>query len=61
MNKKKIRIYRLILIGIDVFAIIQLIIQIIFKELTYVNHILLIILNIILFTIKPNGEEPKNN
>ncbi len=61
MNKKKLKIYRSILLVIDVLAIIQLIIQIIFKEMTYLNHILLIILNIILFTIKPNDKEPKNN
>ncbi len=61
MNKNKLKVYRNILILIDVLAIIQLIIQITFKEITYVNHILLIILNIVLFTIKPNDEEPKNN
>lgn len=61
MSKNKLKIYRSILIIIDVLAIIQLLIQITFKEMTYVNHILLIILNIVLFTIKPNDKEPKNN
>ncbi len=61
MNKVKLKTYRSILIVIDVLAIIQLIVQIIYKEMTYVNHILLIILNIVLFTIKSNDEGPKNN
>lgn len=59
MSKKNLKIYRTILICIDIVAIFQLIIQIMFKDFTYVNHIMLIILNIILFTIKPNEESKK--
>ena len=59
MNKKNLKIYRTILICIDIVALFQLIIQIMFKELTYINHIMLIALNIILFTIKPKEESKK--
>ena len=54
-NLKKIRIG---IIALDVFAVLLLIFQIIFNEISYFIHILLIILNIIVFIIKP---EKKSN
>lgn len=56
IDKKTLKNLKISVLAIDTFAIILLIIQIMFKTVTYVNLILLIILNICIFILEPKDE-----
>ena len=60
ISKKVLKDIRTTTIILDIFAIILLITQIIIKDVSYVAHILLILLNIFIFLLKPNDEEPNS-
>lgn len=52
LDKKTVRSFRVSVIVLDVFAIFLLIMQIMFNHVTYVVHIMLLILNIVVFLLK---------
>ena len=49
---KRIKVAKKILIGIDVLALILLIIQIVMKEVSIPSYIVLIVCNILVFLVK---------
>lgn len=56
LDKKTIRSFRISVIILDVFAIFLLILQILFNQKSYVIHIILVFLNIIVFLLKPKKD-----
>lgn len=53
---KRIKVAKKILIGIDVLALILLIIQIVMKEVSIPSYIVLIVCNILVFLVKQKEE-----
>lgn len=53
---KRIKAAKKILIGIDVLALILLIIQIVMKEVSIPSYIVLIVCNILVFLVKQKEE-----
>ena len=53
-SKENLKKLRKIMIAFDIVAIIILILQIIAKDISYSSFIVLIICNIITFTVKPS-------
>ena len=53
---KRIKVAKKILIGIDVLALILLIIQIVIKEVSIPSYIVLIVCNILVFLVKQKEE-----
>lgn len=52
MNEKKLKVYRIIMVIFDIIAIPLIIFQIINKDIYYPSWIILILTNILIFTIK---------
>ena len=53
---KRIKVAKKIIIGIDVLALILLIIQIVMKEVSIPSYIVLIVCNILVFLVKQKEE-----
>ena len=60
IDKKVLKDIKIATIVLDVFAVMLLVTQIIIKDVSYVAPILLILLNIFIFLLKPIKKEPKN-
>lgn len=60
-RKKTFRMFRIIMGVIDIIALIILVIQIKLKDVAYYSYILLVICNIITFTLKPDMKIGKDN
>lgn len=61
-RKRSMRILRTLLIILDIFALILLCVQItITKEVTYISYVILVICNIITFSVKIDSNEKSSN
>lgn len=57
--EKRIKIYKKVMIGLDILALVVLVLQIIAKDVSYSSYVLLILCNVLVFVIKPNKEDMK--
>ena len=61
-RKRSMRILRTLLIILDIFALMLLCVQItITKEITYISYVILVICNIITFSVKIDSNEKSSN
>lgn len=61
-RKRSMRILRTLLIILDIFALMLLCVQItITKEVTYISYVILVICNIITFSVKVDSNEKSSN
>lgn len=61
-RKRSMRILRTLLIILDIFALMLLCVQItITKEVTYISYVILVICNIITFSVKIDSNEKSSN
>lgn len=56
-SMKNLKMLRKVMIGMDIFAIFVLILQIIIKDVSYSSYIVLILCNIITFCVKPKKDK----
>lgn len=59
-RKKSMKILRTLMIILDVLALILLIVQILIKDISYWSYVILILCNILVFTIKINTDKKSN-
>lgn len=61
-RKKSMKILRTLMIILDIFALILLCVQItITKEITYISYVILILCNIITFSVKIDSDKKSSN
>ena len=61
-RKKSLKILRTLMIILDIFALMLLCVQItITKEITYISYVILILCNIITFSVKIDSDKKSSN
>lgn len=61
-RKKSMKILRTLMIILDIFALMLLCVQItITKEITYISYVILILCNIITFSVKIDSDKKSSN
>ncbi len=60
-RKRNMKVFRTIMIILDVLALILLVIQTIIKDITYWSYIILVICNVLVFTIKIDSNKKSSN